>query len=122
MSITWKDGVTTLSTAGAILIERAYFHDWSWPLVSSLRWVIAGTLGLIAISFVFSYVLDKVKGIGWTAVATMIGALAFVLAGLGLYFNDSDYLVLLILSAVAFWLASIVRHVSLPAAAKTSHA
>lgn len=122
MSITWRDGVTTLATASAVVIERAYFHDWTWPLVSSLRWVIAITFGLIAVSFIFSYVLDKMKSTAWSVVAVSIGAIAFVLSGLGLYFNDSDYLVLLMLSSIAFWVSSIIRHISVPATTQASHA
>lgn len=122
MSITWKDGVTTLSAAGAIVLERAYFHDWTWPLVSSLRWVIVGVAVLSAISFVFSYVLDKVQSANWSLVASVLGTITLGLATLGLIFNDSDYLVLLMLNAVLFWLASIVRHLAVPAALTHTHA
>jgi hypothetical protein len=112
MRITWKDGVTTLSTTGAIVLERAYFHTWDWPLISNIDWAIAGLVGLTAVGFLFSYVLDKFRGMAWSTVAMVLGAVSLVLASLGLYTHNTDYVVLLMVNAVLFWLASIVRHVT----------
>ena len=112
MRITWKDGVTTLAAAGAIVLDRAYFHNWDWPLVSSMSWVIVGLAALTAVGMLFSYVLDDTRSSTWSWVT---GAFAFVtaaLTGLGLYYTNSDYVVLLMLSAVTYALASIVRHVT----------
>jgi hypothetical protein len=122
MRITWKDGVTTLSTAGAIVLERAYFHDWDLPLVSNMKWVIAGLVLLTAVGFVFSYVLDAVRGAGWSLVAGILAASTIVLAGLGLYYTNSDYVVLLMLNAILFWFASLVRHVTVHVPMTQSHA
>lgn len=122
MSITWRDGITTLSTAGVIVLERAYFHNWDWPLVSSLRWMIVGLAVLTAVGLIFSYTLDKFRSSGWSLVAGTLGTLAAGFTGLGLIFNDSDYLVLLMLTAVVFWLASIVRHITIPSTLSQSHA
>lgn len=112
MRITWKDGITTLSTAGAIVLERAYFHSWNWPLISNVRWVIAGLAVLIAISFLFGYVLDEQRSAAWSWATGLLAATAAVLTGLGLIYAASDYVVLLMLTAVVFWAASLVAHLA----------
>lgn len=122
MKITWRDGVTTLSTAGAIVLERAYFHNWDWPLISNMRWAVVGLAGLLAIGFVFSYLLDAVRGVTWTYVAGTLGLLALAFTGLGLYYNTTtDYVVLLMLTNVAFWMSSIVRHLTVHMPMTHSH-
>ena len=113
MRITWKDGVTTLSAAGAIVLEYAYFHDWSWPLISNMKWAMAGLAALTAVGLVFSYVLDEIRGFSWSLVAGLFAISTIALTGLGLYYVNTDYVVLLMLNTVLFWFASIVRHVTL---------
>ena len=121
MRITWKDGVTTLTTASAIVLERAYFHNWDWPLVSSMDWVITGLAALIAVGFFFSYVLDALRSTTWSVVAGVLGIITIALTGLGYYYTNSDYVVLLMLNAVLFWIASIVRHVTVHSPMTHSH-
>jgi len=122
MRITWKDGVTTLATAGAVVLERAYFHSWDWPLVSNMKWVVAGLAGLTAIGLVFSYVLDKFHGFGWSAIAGFLAASSLAYTALGLHYANSDYVVLLMLNALLFWMASILRHVTWQAPMSHKHA
>lgn len=123
MKVTWKDGVTTLSTAAAVVLERAYFHNWDWPLIDNMRWAVAGLALLFAVGFVFSYVLDAVRGIGWSWAAGSLGVLAVVLTGLGLYYNTTtDYVVSLMLTTVLFWVASLVRHLTVHYPMTHSHA
>ena len=122
MRITWKDGITTLTTAAAVLLERAYFHSWDIPLVSNMSWVIVGIAVLIAIGFSVSYLLDESKGEIWTWAAGLLAASAVVLSGLGLYYRNSDYVVLLMFNAVVFWIASLIDHVTIPDQASHSHA
>lgn len=122
MRITWRDGVTTVSTAGAITLERAYAYDWSWPLVSNIKWVIAGLVVLTAVGMVFSYMLDAVRSSGWTLVTGVLAAAAVVFASLGLYYSNSDYVLMLMLTAVLFWFASLVRHATVHVPMTHSHA
>lgn len=114
MRITWKDGVTTLAMAGAIVVERAHFHSWDWPLISSMRWTIAIIAALFVVSFVFGYVLDNKHSTAWNWTAGILAAIAIVIAGLGLALVQSDYVVLLMLTTVALWAASIVAHLTVP--------
>ena len=121
MRITWRDGITTLATAGAIVLERAYFHDWDWPLVSSMRWVITGLAILMAVNYLFGYVIDHVHSAGWSFTATAIAVITLVLTGLGLAFVVSDYVVLLMLASIVFWLASMLRHLTVQSPMVHSH-
>jgi hypothetical protein len=122
MRITWKDGVTTLSAAGAIVLERAYFHDWDWPLISNMKWAMAGLAVLTAVGLVFSYALDEVRGFSWSVIAGLFTISTLALTGLGMYFANTDYVVLLMLNAVFFWIASLVRHVTVHAPIAHGHA
>jgi hypothetical protein len=114
MRVTWKDGVSTLATAGIVVLERAHFHDWNWPLVSSVRWALVGIVALGAISFIFGYLLDEQHTVTWTPIAITIGIIALILAGIGLVVATSDYVILLMLATIAFWVAAMVRHVASP--------
>lgn len=122
MNITWKEGVTTLASAGAVAVERAYFHNYSWPLVSSTRWVVVGLAALIAVGYIFSYVLDSTRSEGWSLTANILAVAAAVLTALGLAFPASDYVVLLMLAAIVFWVAAVVRHLTVPAPDTRVHA
>lgn len=112
MHITWRDGITTLAALGAIVLERAYFHAWDWPLISNMRWVLAGLLVLGAVGFIFSYALDKYAGQVWTIMAWVLGISMLALAALGAIFTNTDYVALLMLNVVSFWFVSIVRHLT----------
>lgn len=122
MRITLKDGVTTAATAGAVVLERAYFHDWDWPLIANMRWTIAGLAALTAVGLLFSFVLDTTRNMVWSVVASAFAISTVVLTGLGLYYTNSDYVVLLMLNAVLFWVASLVRHLTVPATYSHGHA
>jgi hypothetical protein len=122
MRITWKDGVTTLSAAGAIVLERAYFHDWDWPLISNMKWAMAGLAVLTAVGLVFSYALDEVRSFSWSVIAGLFTISTLALTGLGMYYANTDYVVLLMFNAVFFWIASIVRHVTVNAPIAHGHA
>jgi hypothetical protein len=110
MRITWKDGVTTLAAASAVVLERAHYNDWGIPLVSDVRWAIIGITILAIIGFILSYMLDESHSQTWSYVANALGVIMLVLAGIGLIVGASVYVTLLMLGVVAFWVASIVRH------------
>ena len=110
MRITWKDGATTLATAGAVLLERAHFYGWDWPLVSDVQWVVFGIAVLLVISYVFGYVLDSTRSTVWNWAAGLLAAGALIIMTLGLIFATSDYAVLLMAVSVVFWVGSLVAH------------
>ena len=114
MSITWRDGATTLAVAGAILIERAHSLDWGWPLVSDMRWAVAGIVVLTLAGFFFSYYLDTIQSTLWSVVTGILAASMTILAVVGLSTGDASYVVYLMINSVAFWVASLVRHLTIP--------
>ena len=111
MKLTWKDAVTTLIMAAVIILERAYFHNWNWPLVSGMRWVVIGIATLTVLSLFFSYVLDRVHSVGWNIIAGVFSLSTLALTGLGLYYANSDFVVLLMLNTVLLWAVSMIGHV-----------
>ena len=114
MRITWRDGATTVATAGAVVLERAYANGWDWPLIANTRWTITGLAVIFAVGFLFSYLLDSARGVTWSWVGAIIGVLAVVLTGLGLYYDTATgYTSLLMFNTILFWLASITAHLSM---------
>lgn len=112
MRITWKDGVTTLAAGSAVLLERAYFWRWDWPLLSSMRWTLTGLGLLMAVSLALGYLLDEDKTSGWNWFAGLAAVTAAAFVGLGLAYVISDYVVLAMVAVVTFWAVSVLRHLS----------
>jgi len=110
MRITWKDAVTTVSTGGAVVLERAYFHNYDWPLVSSMRWVIGGLAIAAFINLIVGFAIEWGQN-EWWDFATIFGAVTLgTLTFLGLNYVVSDYVVAMMLSVVSVWLVSMVHH------------
>lgn len=118
MKVTWKDVITTLAAAGAVVAERAYFHSWNWPLVTNLRWAIAALVVLGAISFVFSLM----KETGWAIALYIVGGLGVIVASAGLITGTTDYLVVLMLDVIALWATSLMGHLLAPTGQVAHHA
>lgn len=110
MRITWKDAVTTLAMGGAVTLEYAYFHNWDWPLISNMRWTIAGLAVLAAVTLILGFAFDEHSTEGWDLLGTVFGLGIAGLATLGIIYVISDYVVLLMLSAVLVWIVSVVHH------------
>lgn len=110
MKVTWKDAVTTVSAGGAIALERAYFHNYDWPLVSSMRWVLGGLAVLGFINLILGFAFDKFSNEYWDLLGITIGIGLATITTLGIIFVVSDYVVAMMLSVLAIWLISIVHH------------
>jgi hypothetical protein len=110
MRITWRDAITTLIVGGAVTLEYAYFHNWDWPLVSNMRWTIAGLAILSALALIIGYVNDKYSSGVWDLTAVFFGVIIAALTTFGMIYVVSDYVVLLMLTAMAVWFVSIIHH------------
>ena len=110
MRITWKDGITTLAAAGAIVLERAHFDQLDIPLFTDARWAILGIGTLTAVGYIFGYLLDETHNQLWSVLANFLGAVLLGICILGLFIVSSDLVVVAMFGAVAFWLISIVSH------------
>lgn len=98
-----RDVIITLTAAGAVVLERAYFHNWTWPLMSSARWAIAGVAVLGILTIAFGWTRDRV----WSAIEIVLGLAAGTVAVIGLITGNSDYLVLTMIGVVVMWATSI---------------
>lgn len=111
MAITWRDAITTVAAAAAVLIERSYFHNWGWPMVHQASWAVVAVALLGYVIFRFSYAMDQNPNTSWSVIAYGSSLLAAGLAVGGVLTENSGYLVLTMLVVIAFWLTSILRHV-----------
>ena len=112
MRITWRDGVTTLTTASAVVLQYAYYHSWDWPLVSSTRWVVTGLGVLLGIGLVSSYAFDSARSAVWSWATGLIAVGGALLVALGLGFADSAYVAWLLAANITLWLISLVHHLT----------
>lgn len=119
MRIRWRDGLATLSAGGAIVLERAYFQNYDWPLVSSISWVIIGLTILAGITLFAGFAFDKYSSANWDLLGIAFGVGLATLAGLGLIYEVTDYVVLLMLSAIFIWVVSVAHHLAEPGEHKT---
>jgi|GEM_PF-1575875 len=110
MKITWKDAVTTLGAGSAVVLERVYYNNYDWPLVSSTRWVVTGLAILGAITLLAGFAFDKLSSTGWDVIGLTFGTLLVVLTALGLIYAISDYVILIALTTVAMWVVSVAHH------------
>ena len=110
MRITWKDGVTTVAAVGTVVLERAYYHAYTWPLVSSVRWVVVGLAVLGAVGFTAGYLFDTVRNTAWSTVAITLALVTLGLTAFGLVFATSGYVVTLMVTALTFWVVSTGLH------------
>lgn len=110
MKITWKDAVTTLSAGGAGALTVAYYNDYTWPLMSSVRWVVGGLAILSAIILVVGFAFDKLSNLNWDLLGiTLAVAIGFITA-LGLSYAVSGYVITMLVAVLATWLVSISHH------------
>jgi hypothetical protein len=121
MRITWKDAITTISTGGAIVLERAYSQSFDWPFVSEIRWVIVGLAALVAINLALGFAFDAFSSDTWDTLGMLLGAGLVVLVTLGLIYAAPVYTLLLMLSAVAIWVVSVAHHFAESGSPQTLH-
>lgn len=121
MAFTYRDGISTLAAVGAVVVERAYFHNWNLPLVDNILWVIVAIALLGYVCFRFAYVLDSDQSSGWSVFALVATLGAAGIAALGAATNNPDFVTLLTLNIVFFWLGSIIQHARVPAEHARQH-
>jgi hypothetical protein len=108
MTLTWRDGITTLAAAAAVLIERAHNLNWNWAVISNVRWAFAALVVLGAIAMLY----EAVSGRFTTWLEYALGFAGAVLAVVGFSLASPAYLAWLMLDIVAIWFVSLATHVS----------
>lgn len=109
MRITWRDLITTLTTIGAIVLERAYALNWNWPFVSEITWAVIGIAVLAAIGLLVNFAPDDMGEMSWTWVFGILTLTLAALTILGLYFEKDYYVSLITVNAIAIWVTSIAH-------------
>lgn len=110
MRTTWRDGITTLAALFGSLIGWAYFHDWTWPLTSSTRWVAVGLALVSIVMYVFGYLLDATHSAAWAGVSLVLLLAALGFTSFGLAFASAGYITALLWTVGASWATTIAWH------------
>lgn len=110
MSLTWKDLAATLLVAGVGVVTYAKLHNFKWPLLGSWRTatlvlLVLGLGSCIAISL--NALPDKNA---WTTLATVLGAIAFGLAVLGIIINSKAIFLAVAADVVLLWVVTTLHH------------
>jgi hypothetical protein len=118
MRITWRDWTATALVGAAALVYAVWLSEDEVLGVSSVR-----TLGLIVLLLgLAASVTAVVFGVGegllrankvYLAVTSVLGLVALVAGIIVLVNEDEDMLATLVVSTVALWLLSTVRHAML---------
>ncbi len=118
MKVTWRDAVSTVAAAASVVLVWANTRAWDMPLATSVRWAIAASLVLGALSLMVAAVKDN----AWSLALYIMGSLGALFGIVGLYAGTSDFLVLLALDVVAVWLTTVAYHLTRPSRAVVRHA
>ncbi|HKX72466.1 MAG TPA: hypothetical protein VJM32_00450 [Candidatus Saccharimonadales bacterium] len=122
MRITWKDGVTTLAAAGTVGLAQAHFNGFEIPLITDVRWVLLGISVLSVVEFVFGFIMDESHDTLWSAIASLLGVIMTGLTLAGLLTASSEFITMLALSTVVFWVISVLSHMRSTTHATHDHA
>ena len=110
MKITWKDAITTLSAGGAGVLTVAYYNDYTWPLMSSTRWVIGGLGALAAVILIIGFVFDKLSNLNWDLLGISLALATGFITAMGLSIAVSGYVVTMLAAVLVTWLVSVSHH------------
>jgi len=111
MRITWKDAITTISTAGAGVLAYAYFNDYTWPLVSNINWVIGGMLALGLITLVAGFAFDKFSNDYWDLVGVALALGLGSVAVMAWSFTADGYIMAMLVGVALCWAVSLSHHI-----------
>jgi len=110
MKITWKDAITTLSAGGAGVLTVAYYNDYTWPLMSSTRWVVGGLAALAAVILIIGFVFDKLSNLNWDLLGISLALATGFITAMGLSIAVSGYVVTMLAAVLVTWLVSVSHH------------
>jgi len=111
MRLTWKDGISTVFAAVAVVVALAVTNAWGWPLLGDYR---AGTVALTLVGFGMCASGTAIGKASWAnpfvVIATLLGVAALVLIVGGLIYATKPLFVALAATIVALWFVSTLRH------------
>jgi hypothetical protein len=116
MKLTWRDGVTTALAVLVGAVAVAVVQDLDWPLLGSTRSAIV-TMGILG----YAMCMIGIRGSAMTSgkdlargpfmiAASVLGAIALVLAIVGLVVGTETMAVLLAVDLLVLWMVATLRH------------
>jgi hypothetical protein len=119
MRLTWRDGLTTILAALVVAVTLGAIRGWDWPLLGSERSAI-GVLGVLGYAMCSTAAVPKTflaMKVRYRTVASVLGAAALVLVGVGLAWPSETWIVALAIDILVLWGLSTARHELRPLAA-----
>jgi hypothetical protein len=109
MSLTWKDGITTLLALLVIGFSYLMTIGYKLPLISGYRWATAVLLilgiGMCALSSARPDIQSN-----WISLANILGVVAFILIIAGIITGSKMIFLSLSGTIVILWLVATMRH------------
>ena len=108
MSLTRKDGLSTVLAALVALVYLSNTHDWGVPLLTSNRWAAGAMLALgMGMCSLGRAADDRTLGV---AILAVLGVAALALVVIALWTNAQWALALLALDTIVLYAGSTLRH------------
>lgn len=109
MSLTWKDGVTTLLALLVIGFSYLMTTGYKFPLISGYRWATVVLLVLGIGMCALSSATPNMQS-AWITFATVLGSVALILIIAGLITGSKMIFLTLSGTIVLLWLVASIRH------------
>lgn len=110
MNITKNESIATLGVLGTVGVGTVYLFDVSWPFFNSATWIIGSLAILGAIILTCGFIDTDHSSDEWDILGILFGVILATLTFLGLIYPVSAYVVALMLTSTAIWLAMLLHH------------
>ena len=111
MRLTWRDGLTTILAVLVVAVTLGAIRGWDWPFIGSDRSAV-GVLGVLGYAMCYAAAVPKtflsMKG-AYRAVASVLGATALVLVGVGIVWPNETWIVAVAVDVLALWVMAGLR-------------
>ena len=120
MGLSFRDAIGTVLVAAAVAVTLSVVYGWNWPLIGDAR---AGVIALFVLSYPSCLVAQAParmaaairRGATWgpfLVIATVLGAVALVLADAGVITNSVNALVGTAIVVVAIWVVTTAHRLT----------
>jgi hypothetical protein len=112
MRLTWRDGLTTILAVLVVAVTLGAIRGWDWPFIGSDRSAV-GVLGILGYAMCYASAVPRtflsMNG-GYRTVASVLGAAALVLVGVGLVWPSETWIIAVAIDILALWAIATARH------------
>lgn len=111
MSLTWRDAVTTIIAAGAVIIAVAAMREWNVPIIGNPRWAALVLIVLgIALCIIGNTATQTNTSNPYVMLMAILGGGVILLAVLALIIGTAIYVGITAVLIGLMWLVSTIRH------------